>query len=257
MILCCVAFALIYINSVSISKLANTLTQSSALPKYVQTAELLIREIAAGRLADGARLPPERDMAGDLDVSVGTLRKALDDLTERGLLERKQGSGNYVRHKADAAGVYAFFRLERVEGGGLPTADLLDVARLTKPDDLPEFGTSKEAHRIRRLRRLSGQPAALEEIWLDAGWAEVVTREDLLESLYLYYRTRLGLWIERAEDQIGVADVPSWAVDDFGLSPGTPAGFIERWGRTNEGTIAEFSRTWFDPNVARYIARMR
>ena len=70
--------------------------QSSALPKYVQTAELLIREIAAGRLADGARLPPERDMAGDLDISVGTLRKALNDLTDRGLLERVQGSGNYV-----------------------------------------------------------------------------------------------------------------------------------------------------------------
>lgn len=231
--------------------------QSSALPKYVQTAELLIREIAAGRLADGARLPPERDMAGELDVSVGTLRKALDDLTERGLLERIQGSGNYVRHKADAAGVYAFFRLERVEGGGLPTADLLDVRRLAKPDDLPVFGSSGEGHRIRRLRRLSGTPAAMEEIWLDAAWAQSVTREDLLESLYLYYRTRLGLWIARAEDRIGVAPVPEWAVDEFGLRPGEPAGFIERWGRTNEGAIAEFSRTWFDPDVARYIARMR
>ena len=68
----------------------------TALPKYVQTAELLIREIAAGRLPDGARLKPERDMAVDLGVSVGTLRKALDDLTEKGLLDRVQGSGNYI-----------------------------------------------------------------------------------------------------------------------------------------------------------------
>ena len=231
--------------------------QSSALPKYVQTAELLIREIAAGRLADGARLPPERDMAGDLDISVGTLRKALNDLTDRGLLERVQGSGNYVRHKAEAAGVYAFFRLELVDGGGLPTADILSVDRMKKPDDLPNFGRSDEGHRIRRLRRLSGVPAALEEIWLDAGWAETVTREDLLESLYLFYRTQLGLWIARAEDRIGVDSVPEWAVPEFNLSAGSAAGFIERWGRTNEGDIAEFSRTWFDASVARYIARMR
>ena len=231
--------------------------QSSALPKYVQTAELLIREIAAGRLADGARLPPERDMAGDLDISVGTLRKALNDLTDRGLLERVQGSGNYVRHKAEAAGVYAFFRLELVDGGGLPTADILSVDRMKKPEDLPKFGRSDEGHRIRRLRRLSGVPAALEEIWLDAGWAETVTREDLLESLYLFYRTQLGLWIARAEDRIGVDSVPDWDVPEFQLKAGAPAGFIERWGRTNEGDIAEFSRTWFDASVARYIARMR
>ena len=231
--------------------------QSSALPKYVQTAELLIREIAAGRLADGARLPPERDMAGDLDISVGTLRKALNDLTDRGLLERVQGSGNYVRHKAEAAGVYAFFRLELVDGGGLPTADILSVDRIKKPEDLPKFGRSDEGHRIRRLRRLSGVPAALEEIWLDAGWAETVTREDLLESLYLFYRTQLGLWIARAEDRIGVDSVPDWGVPEFKLKAGAPAGFIERWGRTNEGDIAEFSRTWFDASVARYIARMR
>lgn len=231
--------------------------ESTALPKYVQTAELLIREIAAGRLADGARLPPEREMAGEMDVSIGTLRKALNDLTDKGLLERIQGSGNYVRHRADAAGIYAFFRLELIEGGGLPTASLLSVDRLKKPDDLPEFGAAPDGHRIRRLRRLSGRPAALEEIWLDTGWAETVRREDLLDSLYYYYRTRLGLWIARAEDRIGVDKVPGWAVGEFDLASGAPAGFIERWGRTNEGSIAEFSRTWFDPSVARYIARMR
>ncbi|MEL6700823.1 MAG: GntR family transcriptional regulator, partial [Pseudomonadota bacterium] len=66
------------------------------LPKHLQIGEMLVREIASGRLADGARLPSERQMASELNVAVGTLRRALDDLTERGLLERVQGSGNYV-----------------------------------------------------------------------------------------------------------------------------------------------------------------
>ena len=231
--------------------------ETSSLPIYMQTAEMLIREVASGRLIDGEKLAPEREMAADLGIAVGTLRKALDDLETKGSLERVHGSGNYIRHNPDAAGVYAFFRLELVDGGGLPTADLLDVTRLKKPDGLPGFGASDEGHRIRRLRRLSGQPAALEEIWLDAAWATSVRREDLLDSLYFYYRTRLGLWIARAEDRIGVDAVPDWSVTEFDLAPGQPAGFIERWGRTNEGAIAEYSRTWFDSNVARYIARMR
>ena len=52
------------------------MTDRLSLPKYVQIAEMLIREIAAGHLADGARLAPEREMAATLGTSVTTLRKA-------------------------------------------------------------------------------------------------------------------------------------------------------------------------------------
>ena len=62
-----------------------TASQSpTALPLYVQISELLIRDIAAGRLIDGERLPPEREMAEELGISIGTLRKALADLTQKG-----------------------------------------------------------------------------------------------------------------------------------------------------------------------------
>lgn len=233
------------------------MADATALPKYVQTAELLTREIAAGRLIDGERLPPERDMAAEMGIAVGTLRKALDALAEKGLLERKQGSGNYVKARADAESIYAFFRLERVDGGGLPTAEVLSVDRMRKPDDIPVFGRSQDAHRIRRLRSLSGTPAALEEIWLDASWAERVDADDLHESLYHFYRRALGLWIARAEDRVGIGRVPDWRVSAFGPRVGDTVGLAERWSRTPEGEVAEFSRSWFDPHVARYVARLR
>ncbi|MFT7108347.1 MAG: GntR family transcriptional regulator, partial [Yoonia sp.] len=103
------------------------MAKTSALPKFIQLSEMLIREIAAGHLTDGARLPPERDMADDLGVAVGTLRKALADVEAKGLLDRVQGSGNYVRHRPAVDSVYAFFRLELLKGGGLPTAKVLHV----------------------------------------------------------------------------------------------------------------------------------
>lgn len=230
---------------------------SSALPKYIRVAETLIRDIAAGRIADGSKLPPEREMAVGLGISVGTLRKALDDLADKGMLERIQGSGNYVRHRPDPAGVYAFFRLELVEGGGLPTADYLDIRQMVKPHDLPPFGQSADGHRIRRLRRLSGKAAALEEIWLDGVWVEAVDPDDISESLYLYYRTRLNLLITAVEDRIGVGQVPVWRGDPFPMDAGQPCGLVERWGRAADGRVAEYSRTWFDPSVVRYVARMR
>ncbi|MFB9949529.1 GntR family transcriptional regulator [Rhizobium puerariae] len=230
---------------------------SGSLPVYLQITELLVRDIAAGRLADGERLAPERDMAAGLGIAVGTLRKALAELQNRGLLRRVQGSGNYICAISDPQSVYSLFRLELIQGGGLPTAEVLEVARLDKPKELPGFGFSPEGHRIRRIRRLSGQAAALEEIWLDGSYVSKILPEDLSESLYLYYRTRLGLWIVRAEDRIGLDSVPDWAPPAFAPKPGVPISHVFRMSQAQDGTVAEISHTWFDHSVARYVSRLR
>lgn len=228
-----------------------------ALPLHQQIGEMLIREIAAGRMVDGEKLPPERNMAADLGIAVGTLRKALGGLERKGLLSRVQGSGNYVRARPDVASVYSLFRLELVEGGGLPTARVISVDRLPKPRDLPVFGTSDAAHRIRRLRSLGGRPAALEEIWLDGSLAETMRIEDLSDSLYVFYRKALGIRIARVEDRVGIATVPEWTPDAFGLAANSVAGLVERIGWAQDGSSAEYSSTWFDHRVARYVARLR
>lgn len=228
-----------------------------SLPMYLQITEMLVREISAGRLIDGEKLAPERDMAAELGIAVGTLRKTLAELQNRGLLERVQGSGNYIRAVSDPKSLYAMFRLELIIGGGLPTAEILDVCRLPKPENLPQFGTSSEGHRIRRLRRIAGKVAAIEEIWLDGSYVPTIAAEDLSESLYLYYRTRLGLWIAKAEDQIDLAYVPDWAPDNFGQKPGDPIAHVLRLSQAQDGSTAEVSHTWYDHAVARYVCRLR
>jgi len=232
------------------------MSDTHALPKYVQISELLIRDIQAGRLVDGERLPPERDMAANLGISVGTLRKSLEELTALGLLDRVQGSGNYICAQEDTQSVYAFFRVELIEGGGLPTAELLSVDRLAKPDGFPPFGASDQGHRIRRLRRLNDVPAVLEEIWLDGSYTDVIDAEALRESLYLYYRESLGLWITKAVDRLDLAAVPEWAPPTFGLSAGQPCMRATRVSHGPEGEAAEASWNWINTDVARYVARI-
>ena len=229
------------------------MSDATSLPRYVQIAEHLIREIAAGRLGEGTRLPPEREMAAELGVAVGTLRHALADLTSRGLLERRQGSGNYVKKIPQESGIYAFFRLELVEGGGLPTATTLDVVRLPKPACAPAFGPAAGGHRVRRLRRLAGRPAAVEEIWIDGDRADDLGTPS--ESLYHHLRTRFGMIVVRVEDRVGIGTMPDWG-EGLGIGSGAACGFVERIGWAQDGARAEWSRTWFDPGIARYVARM-
>lgn len=232
-------------------------TRPTALPKSLQLSEMLIREIAAGHIADGARLPPEREMAAEHGVAVGTLRKALAALETRGLLQRVQGSGNYVRARTEVDSIYAFFRLELAAGGGLPTARVMDVLRLAKPDAAKCIGPGKFAHRIRRLRLLDGVGVALEEIWLDERFARHLRAETLKESLYLYYKNELNLVIARVEDRVGVAPAPDWGSREIALAPGAPAGFVERLGWGDEPEPAEYSRTWFNADLARYTMRLQ
>lgn len=229
---------------------------AGALPVYVQVSELLIRDIAAGRLSDGARLPPEREMAAELGIAVGTLRKALQVLTDKGLLERIQGSGNYIRQCGPVESVYAMFRLELPGGGGLPRAEVIGVDYLEKPATLPVFGTCSMATRIRRRRYLNDIQVAVEEIWLDAS-AGKVDAAALSDSLYEYYKKVLGFWITRAEDRVGVAPVPDWADGIFSLPKGAPAGVAERFSWASAAIPIEFSYTYFDSARARYVQRLR
>jgi GntR family transcriptional regulator len=196
-------------------------------------------------------------MAASLGIAVGTLRKALETLQQKGLLERVQGSGNYIRAKADAESVYAFLRLELVEGGGLPTARVLSVDRLPKDPRLPRFGPSAEGHRIRRLRFLSGHVAAVEEIWLDGAQTKVIAPDDLSESLYLFYRQKLNLWITRAEDRIGLGPLPDWSPAEFPYAKGTPLPRITRVSWSQDNTPVEASFTWYDPDKVAYVARLK
>jgi GntR family transcriptional regulator len=229
---------------------------ATALPVYVQISEVLIREIAAGRLMDGARLPPERDLAQQHFTTVRTLRKALDLLEKKGLLDRIQGSGNYVRTGAVVESIYSMFRLELRGGGGLPTARVLSVLEQKKPSDLPDFGASNDATCIRRLRFLNRTPIAVEEIWLDGSAGKVIAA-DLSDSLYRYYKMQLGFWINHAEDSVRIGPVPDWAPKEFAPPIGTTVGYIERLSHSEQRGSVEFSRTWFDPDQAHYVQRLK
>lgn len=228
---------------------------SNALPKYIQLSELLARDIDAGRLMDGERLPPEREMAVSLGTSIGTLRKALANLESKGLLRRVQGSGNYIQKSAKAASFYAMFRLELLSGGGLPSAQVLAVDVMDKPDDLPAFGSAARATRMRRRRYLNDVAIAVEEIWLDASVGEL-SADRLSDSLYQTYLKQLHFWITRAEDRVSIGALPPWTPGDFGIG-GAACGYIERFSWADQPTAIEFSRTWFDTAKAVYVQRLK
>jgi GntR family transcriptional regulator len=238
---------------------------TTALPLYLQISEFLTREIAIGRWSEGARLPPEAELAHTLGVATGTLRKALAELNTRGLLVRKQGSGTYIKpHQQTSTGaegksIYDFFRLELLRGGGLPTATVVDFQKIALPKHVPHFAGNQatQCYRVRRLRCLNSLPVAIEEIYFDVRHNAALAIEDLGEAMYWFYQQRLGFWISRAEDRIGAAAVPSWSPSLFAPLAGAVCPQVERTSWSGKNHIEEYSITWFDPLRCRYVNRLK
>ena len=67
-------------------------------PKYLQVADTLRREIAEGIFQDGQTLMTEEELRMRFDVSRQTIRQAISLLEDDGLVDRRRGSGTYVRH---------------------------------------------------------------------------------------------------------------------------------------------------------------
>jgi GntR family transcriptional regulator len=230
--------------------------EATSLPVYIQISEMLMREIIAGRLSDGERLLPERQLAKSLNISVGTLRKSLKDLEKKGALFRRHGSGNYIKFNTKFNSIYSFFRVELIDGGGLPSAKNLDINLVKKPKSSPFFGESDKCMRIRRLRLLDNIPCVLEEIHLDSIKTDGLEFDNISPSIYLFYKDILNLRITSAKDSATLLPVPVWSPKEFKVMSHQETVCIERLAYDQVGSPVEFSRSWIDTSIARYMARI-
>lgn len=104
--------------------------------RYRALASGIERGIESGELAAGSKLPPQRDLAFDLGVTVGTVGRAYDLLTRQGLLRGEVGRGTFVcdRREDAAAG-----SIELDDPDGLPSALNLTVNAPIRTDAMDQI----------------------------------------------------------------------------------------------------------------------
>ena len=118
-------------------------------PRYQALVDRLAADIAAGTLAPGERLPPQRLLADALRVTVGTITRAYREAERRGLIEAKVGSGTRVRTLA--ADAPRFHHLSHAADGSI---DLSLSVPIPTPWRAQQFAAV--------LERLAHRPGVLE-----------------------------------------------------------------------------------------------
>jgi GntR family transcriptional regulator len=164
-------------------------TAAAGVPLHRQLFLVLHDEIARGALAPGDVLPTEQTLCDQFGVSRITVRRALADLADAGVIERRQGVGSFVRdlpssHRSAGGGSY-MDELRQTEFETEVGIIELDV-RSTPKAIADQLGHERALHvlRLRRERRTS-EPLMITEAWLPEELSHTVT-EDALSRAPLY-----------------------------------------------------------------------
>ena len=150
----------------TLSQVLPPLDETSAQPLYQQLQRALRGAIENGVIGPDDALPPERDLAEMLGVSRITVRKAIDELVEEGLLIRKQGSGTFVSNRVEKnfAKLTSFSEDMRARGREPRSVWLNRAEGTVTPEESLTLRSSPgtPVFRFHRIRYADDAPMALE-----------------------------------------------------------------------------------------------
>ena len=150
----------------TLSQVLPPLDETSAQPLYQQLQRALRGAIENRVIGPDDALPPERDLAEMLNVSRITVRKAIDELVEEGLLIRKQGSGTFVSNRVEKnfAKLTSFSEDMRARGREPRSVWLNRAAGTVTPEESLTLRSSPgtPVFRFHRIRYADDAPMALE-----------------------------------------------------------------------------------------------
>jgi GntR family transcriptional regulator len=190
-----------------------------SLPLYEVVKRQITEAIMIGKLEPGSVLPSEVALSQTYGVAVGTVRRALMDLTNDGLLSRRRKTGTVVTGRKPQHSLRLFFQYFRLHGldGSLSksvtTVTSLDFDVACRGDaEKLQIESGAPVVRFHRVRHVDDRPIMHETLTLPrdrvANFPE--RPEDIPPLLYLHLLDYYGIRISAIREQIG-ADL---ATDD-------------------------------------------
>lgn len=209
--------------------------ESAGMPLYRVVKRSLLNAIESGTCAPGETLPSETEIAGAMGVSIGTLRRAVDDLVADGLLLRRQGRGTFVnRHGRDRQLFYFFHIAPQDAPKEYPEVELVAFSRdRAKTEEARQLGLEERAPviRMRNALKIRGRVAIVDEICIPAhrfkGLTEAIVR-NRSATVYDLYQERYGHSVARASERLRASAAPKEIAQLFQIAVGTPVLTIRR-----------------------------
>lgn len=214
-------------------------------PLYQQVKDLLVDRLIAGYWRPGDLLPSEIQLAAELGVSQGTVRKALDEMTAENLLVRRQGRGTFVAEHDQEHALFHFFKM--IDAEGQPVVPGSRVVRrsqgVARREEAARLQIAKEETvvRITRVRSIHGKDAIFERLVLPCRlFPDLHERGELPNTLYTLFARDYGITVGKAVEKLRAVPATPEVARHLEVQTGEPLLEIDRIASALDGQPVEW-----------------
>lgn len=230
-----------------------------AQPLYQQVDNIIRRRLIENVWKPGEAIPSEMQLAAELNVSQGTVRKALNDLVAENLLYRRQGLGTFVSEHTERRALFLFFSIVGSDGARLlPESRVLDctedMATEAEVERL-ELEPGEAVVRFRRVRFFNDISTIAETITLPLEhFPGFGTEVDPPNNLFRFYQSVYGITVAKADEQLAAVSASEEEAVLLGIDTGSPLLEIDRIARMLDGRPVEWRVSHCDTRNYHYVA---
>ncbi|APG46159.1 GntR family transcriptional regulator [Phaeobacter porticola] len=235
--------------------------EDAAGPRYVRLRQRIEDGVESGLLPKSAPLPAEREIATLTGLSRVTVRRAMQDLVDRGIVVQRQGSGSFVSDgtpKVEQSLSKLTSFTEDMERRGYDTSvEWLERGIHTpSPEEVMALAlTSGEAvARIARLRSANGRPMAIERASLPV---DILPNPQAVQGSLYEVLEQSGNRPVRALQRISAINLPEREAQMLGVEPGMAGLSIARTSYLRNRRVVEFTRSIYRGDAYDFVAELR
>lgn len=228
------------------------LDRSGPIPLYFQVAQKIESAIMAGDLPAGSRLENEVSLGERLGLSRPTVRRAIQDLVDKGLLVRRRGIGTQVVHGQVTRGVELTSLYEDLDRSGQkPSTKILDYKVLKADAKIGErlgVAPGSPVLYLRRVRSADNVAVSIMENWLPQDFTDISEQELNQHGLYQILRAR-GVTIRVAKQRIGARKASQQESAILEIDKNAALLTMDRTAYDNSGRAIEFGHHCYRPDL--------
>lgn len=235
------------------------INKKSPIPVYFQLRNIIINKIEQGEYELGSIIPSERDLAEQLSISRMTVRQALSQLVNEGVLYREKGRGTFVsKIKFEQKNIMSFSDTVRKRGME-PKTEVLNFG-LTEAGkficEILDLNENEKVYNIKRLRLADSNPIAIEEAFIPQKYCPDMKMEDLYKSLYKLLKQKYSYTISFIDNDIQAALPTKEEKSLLNISSIIPILNISGVNYTEEGLKLYFERSVYRSDEYKYNVRV-
>ena len=235
----------------------------SVVPLYRQLQQHLENQISNGQLKPGQQLPPEDELIDRHDVSRTTVRRAVQELLQQGLVEIRRGKGTFVKPPKiiqELSGLTGFVE-DMVELGLRPSAQVLEKVVVPATEEVAgklDLEPGAEVFRIKRIRSAEDVPISLDETYLPLAIGQRVAEEDLeIYPIFSLLEEKYKILLSEAEYRLGAVLIDPVMAEPLGMEPRDPILLIERTSYSTDHRPVDYEKLYYRGDKIGFSMRMQ